>query len=80
MNNAIISGIRKFIDGAHVLGEDGLRDYHAAAAVRDARRIKSEVKRFTTIKSILHPYRITVSPEGPYVRLRRNDNNAEMVI
>lgn len=78
--SAIVTGIRKFIDAAHVLGEDGLRDYHAAAAVRDARRIKSEVKRFATIKHILHPYRITVSPEGPYVRLRRNDTNTEMVI
>ena len=80
MSESIIAGIRKFIDGAHVLGEDGLRDYHAAASIRDARRIKAAEKRFTAIKTILHPYRVTVSPEGPYIRMRRNDNQAEMVI
>jgi hypothetical protein len=78
-----IAEIRNFIDGAHVLGKDGLRDYHTAERVRNALRIRSSNERFEKIKSALHAYRVTVlliSCDPCQIRIRRNDQNKEIVL
>jgi aminoglycoside N3'-acetyltransferase len=77
-----LAKIRNLIDGTHVMGNDPLRDYHAASKVRDASRIRDVVRRFMTIKSTLHPYRVTVSwsAQGEDVTIRRNDTQQTIVM
>ena len=47
--------------GEHVMGEDGLRDYHKIQAVKNAMRVRDRFVRFNHIKAVLHPYHVTVS-------------------
>lgn len=51
-----IEQIRRLIDGQHCMGSDGLRDYHAARAVRDAKRYKGEMAQLAKVKHALNPY------------------------
>ena len=60
MAKSKLAEICAVLDGAHVLGVNGLRDYHAARKVRDAMRCKPPV-RLGRVKTILHPYRVTVA-------------------
>ncbi len=53
--------IRKVIDGEHVMGEDGLRDYHKVETVKSDLRIRDRRIRFLSVKSVLAPYRVMVS-------------------
>lgn len=53
--------IGTIIRGEHVLGDDGLRDYHKIQAVKSDMRIRDRFVRMASIKATLNPYRVMVS-------------------
>jgi hypothetical protein len=53
--------IGNVIRGEHVMGDDGLRDYHRIQAVKSDMRIRDRFIRFASIKATLNPYRVMVS-------------------
>ena len=66
-----LSIVRELIGGSHVMGEDGLRDYHAARAVINATRRRDP---FPAIREALKNHRVMVSYDGQgIVRIFRPD-------
>lgn len=55
-----LSEILEVIKGSHVMGENGLRDYHAARAARDANRCGTTDSRFEAMRKALKNHRVTV--------------------
>lgn len=76
----IIGQVTDLIHDAHVMGSDPLHDYHVAREVRNTMRVKLLSKRFSIIRSALHPYRVMVSIQGNQVRIYRPDTQAEIRI
>lgn len=63
----------------HVMGSDGLADYHVARAVRDGLRSHDH---FNRARRALKNYRVRVEPvtEGGKLRLSTFDRSAELTI
>lgn len=53
--------IGNLIRGEHVMGEDGLRDYHRIQAVKSQMRIRDPFIRYASIKDTLKNYRVMVN-------------------
>jgi hypothetical protein len=76
-----VSQLLKVIEGAHVLGTDGLRDYHTAKRVINSNRIALAGKRFATIRAELKNHHVIVSLNDDYtIRVYRPDTQSEMVL
>jgi hypothetical protein len=75
-----LRNILNLIQGTHCLGEDGLRDYHAAKEVRDAARCKFIVTRFARISEALRPYNVMVSRTDNRVRIFKPTTQEEMYL
>jgi len=57
-----VEQLQRFIANSHCMDQvDGLRDYHAAAAIRNACRCHAVEIRIARIKRALNPYRVTVA-------------------
>jgi hypothetical protein len=74
-----VEQILAVIRNSHVMGEDGLRDYHAARAARDANRKGTTQARFSAMKTALKNHRVTVSLDSGMgtIRIRNNETRAE---
>ena len=75
-----IEQIRSLIDGTHVMGDlNGLREYHAARAVRDANRCGTTDSRFAAMRKALKNYRVSVTrePGSSTIRIRNHATGAE---
>jgi PHP family Zn ribbon phosphoesterase len=55
-----IEQILRVIRDAHVMGSNGLRDYHAARLARDANRCGTSESRFDAMRKALKNHRVTV--------------------
>lgn len=55
-----VEQILKVIEGSHVMGSNGLRDYHAARLARDANRCGTTESRFIAMRKALKNHRVTV--------------------
>ena len=62
MAKSLVAQIAEVLDGAHVLGKDGLRDYHKARAVRDLKRRKG-IDRLAATRAELKNYRVQVNED-----------------
>jgi hypothetical protein len=62
MAKSLVAQIAEVIDGAHVLGKDGLRDYHKARTVRDLKRRKG-IDRLAATRTELKSYRVQVNED-----------------
>ena len=73
------SGLMKILEGAHVLGDDGLRDYHVAQRVKNANRKRKDLlgSRFLAVRQELKNYRVMVSLTDDDVRIYRPDTRQE---
>ena len=58
---SLVAQIQEVIGGQHVMGADGLQDYHASRKVRDCKRIRDRSERIAAMKRALKNYRVTVS-------------------
>ena len=61
MSKSLVAQIQEVIGGQHVMGADGLTDYHAARKVRDCKRVRDRSERVSAMKRALKNYRVTVS-------------------
>ena len=56
-----IGTLTAFLEGMHVMGRDGLRDYHVARLVVNASRKRDLSDRLAAAKVALRNHRVTVS-------------------
>ena len=66
-----IGTLAAFLDGMHVLGRDGLRDYHAARLTMNAGRKRDLESQCAAVKSALKNHRVTVCIWAGDVAVRR---------
>ena len=72
--------IMQVIENAHYMGENGLRDYHVAQAVKSALCKPNFVERFYAVKSALHAYRVSVTiGDNQSIRIYRHDTSQELI-
>ena len=69
-----IGKLTAFVTGLHVMGKDGLRDYHAAKAALDANRRRDMGDKVAGIKHALKNHRVTVGVWCGAVTVRRTTN------
>jgi hypothetical protein len=69
------------LEGTHISGENGLRDYHVASSVRYAGRIKDTAERFRKVYELLTEYSVRVAWSGAGdVMVLRNDGTRRVII
>jgi hypothetical protein len=69
------------LDGTHISGENGLRDYRIAELVRNAGRIKDVAVRFRKVYDLLAEYSVRVAWSGAGdVMVLRNDGTRKVII
>lgn len=73
-----VHNILGVIEGSHVQGPDGLRDYHTARQVRDSMRKSNLAERFSSIRQALKNHRVTVSLDGEQIRIHRPETGQEI--
>lgn len=70
MKTSMVGDIRRLIDGAHVMGPDGLRDYHAAAAAVNACRKHDFSARLAGVRKALKNYNVQVFARDNGIAMR----------
>ncbi len=55
-----VGKLTAFLEGLHVMGRNGLRDYHAAAAAVNANRKRDTLDKLAAVKAALKNHRVTV--------------------
>lgn len=84
MAKTLNDSIGAVIAGQHVMGVDGLRDYHAVQAVKAvkaAKRIKSDVARYMAIQKSLKNWRVLVSfTVDERIRIMSYATQAEVIL
>lgn len=86
---SLVSQVSRLLDGTHVLSNtpaDGLRNYHAARACVNARRLHDSYEKLAVIKQALHAYRVTVTlgleqtVGVRHIHIRNNYTNTTVVL
>ena len=74
-----IEQILGVIRDSHVMGVDGLRDYHAARAARDANRCVTTQARFSAMRRALKDHRVQVTLDTGLgvIRIRNAETGKE---
>jgi hypothetical protein len=75
-----IGQICDLIKDAHIMETNGLHDYHVAREVMNAARVRDIAKRFSIVRRVLHPYRVTVSNQDGQIRIYRPDTQSEVLL
>jgi hypothetical protein len=74
-----VGSLTDLIAGSHVMGENGLRDYHVAAAAIKALRLRAFSERLNAIRVALKNHRVQVSYDDQgVIRVFRPDRGAEL--
>ena len=73
--------IGNIIRDTHVMGADGLREYHAIQAVKSDMRIRDRFIRFASIKATLKNYRVMVNFTGDNkARIFNTETKTEVIL
>jgi len=75
-----ISTITAILNGAHVMGEDGLKAYHDARSVRNAMLRVGRQRQLGAVIQAIKNYRVTASYNDTGIRLYRAATQQELVL
>jgi uncharacterized protein len=72
--------IKAVLEGAHVMGSNGLQDYHTAQAIKAACRKQDSVIKFMTIRTAIKNYNLMVSLQGDCTRIWNPSTQTEVTL